>query len=68
MSKIYIIAEAGVNHNNKISLAYKLINIAKKLEQMRLSSKFLRLKTMFQKMPHWRNIKKKILIIKINFI
>ena len=28
--KIFIIAEAGVNHNNKISLAFRLINEAKK--------------------------------------
>ena len=28
--KVFIIAEAGVNHNNKINLAYKLVNAAKK--------------------------------------
>jgi len=27
---VFIIAEAGVNHNNKLSLAYKMIDIAKK--------------------------------------
>ncbi len=30
MQKIFVIAEAGVNHNNSISLAYRLINAAKK--------------------------------------
>lgn len=30
MTKTFIIAEAGVNHNGNIDLAYKLINIAKK--------------------------------------
>ena len=30
MKKIFIIAEAGVNHNGKISLAKKLISEAKK--------------------------------------
>lgn len=29
MNKIFIIAEAGVNHNGKIELAYKLIDVAK---------------------------------------
>jgi N,N'-diacetyllegionaminate synthase len=29
MAKTYIIAEAGVNHNGNIDLAYKLIDIAK---------------------------------------
>ena len=29
--KVYIIAEIGVNHNGKISIAKKLIKIAKKL-------------------------------------
>lgn len=29
MKKVYIIAEAGVNHNGKLDLAYKLIDIAK---------------------------------------
>ena len=29
MSKTIFIAEAGVNHNGKVSLAKKLINIAK---------------------------------------
>ena len=29
-NKIYIIAEAGVNHNGKISNALKLVNLAKK--------------------------------------
>tara|TARA_B100000886_G_C20401944_1_gene482989 strand:- start:466 stop:1479 length:1014 start_codon:yes stop_codon:yes gene_type:complete len=28
--KVFIIAEAGVNHNNKINLAYKLVDAAKK--------------------------------------
>ena len=29
MKKIFFIAEAGVNHNNKIKLAYRLIDAAK---------------------------------------
>jgi N-acetylneuraminate synthase len=29
MNKVFIIAEAGVNHNGKIELAYKLIDVAK---------------------------------------
>ena len=29
-NKVFIIAEAGVNHNNKINLAYKLVDAAKK--------------------------------------
>ena len=27
---VFVIAEAGVNHNNKLSLAYKMIDIASK--------------------------------------
>jgi sialic acid synthase SpsE len=30
ISKVSIIAEAGVNHNGSIELAYKLVNVAKK--------------------------------------
>ena len=30
MKKVVIIAEAGQNHNGKLSLAYKLVNVAKK--------------------------------------
>ena len=30
MSRTYIIAEAGPNHNGKIKLAYKLVDLAKK--------------------------------------
>ena len=30
MQKTFVIAEAGVNHNNSISLAYRLIDAAKK--------------------------------------
>ena len=30
MQKNFVIAEAGVNHNNSISLAYRLIDAAKK--------------------------------------
>ncbi|MFC2093007.1 N-acetylneuraminate synthase [Bacteroidota bacterium] len=29
MNKVFIIAEAGINHNGKIELAYKLIDVAK---------------------------------------
>ena len=29
MERVYIIAEAGVNHNGDINIAYKLIDIAK---------------------------------------
>jgi len=29
MSEVFIIAEAGVNHNGDIRLAYKLVNAAK---------------------------------------
>lgn len=29
-SSVFVIAEAGVNHNNKLSLAFKMIDIAKK--------------------------------------
>ena len=29
MSKVYIIAEAGVNHNGDFSLAKEMINVAK---------------------------------------
>ena len=32
--KILIIAEAGVNHNGEMRLAKKLIDIAKKVEQI----------------------------------
>ena len=31
MKKTFIIAEAGINHNGKISLAKKLVNLAKKV-------------------------------------
>ena len=30
MNKIYIIAEAGINHNGSLTKAFKLIDIAKK--------------------------------------
>ena len=30
MKKVFIIAEAGVNHNNKLSLAKRLVNVAKR--------------------------------------
>ena len=30
MKRVIVIAEAGQNHNGKLSLAYKLVNIAKK--------------------------------------
>ena len=30
MKSVVIIAEAGQNHNGKLSLAYKLVNVAKK--------------------------------------
>ena len=30
--KTYIIAEAGVNHNGRLNLAYNLINTAKKIK------------------------------------
>ena len=29
ISKVFIIAEAGVNHNGRLDLAYKLIDVAK---------------------------------------
>ena len=29
MKKVFIIAEAGVNHNGKMELAYKLVDAAK---------------------------------------
>ena len=29
-SKVFIIAEAGVNHNGRLGLAYQLIDVAKK--------------------------------------
>ena len=28
-SKVFVIAEAGVNHNGRLDLAYKLIDVAK---------------------------------------
>ena len=30
MNRVIIIAEAGVNHNGKLKLAYKLVDVAKK--------------------------------------
>ena len=30
MERVIIIAEAGQNHNGKLSLAYKLVDVAKK--------------------------------------
>ena len=30
MSKVFIIGEAGINHDGKVHIAKKLINIAKK--------------------------------------
>ena len=33
-NKVFIIAEAGVNHNGDINKAIKLVNIAKKPELM----------------------------------
>ena len=32
MNHVIIIAEAGVNHNGKLKLAYKLVDVAKKCE------------------------------------
>ena len=43
-NKTFIIAEAGVNHNGEIKLAYQLIDAAKKQARTQLSFKFLKLR------------------------
>ena len=43
-NKTFIIAEAGVNHNGKIKLAYQLLMQQRKLVQMQLNFKSLKLR------------------------
>ena len=54
--RCFIIAEAGVNHNGDIGLAYKLIDAAKEAGVDCIK---------FQKIQRWQVTKKKIYKIKI---
>ena len=47
--KVFIIAEAGVNHNGSLLVAKKLIKVASKIERMQLNFKLLLLRRKIQK-------------------
>ena len=47
-NKTYIIAEAGVNHNADIKLAFKLVDAAKSAGVMQLNFNFLNRGTSFK--------------------
>ena len=50
--KVFIIAEAGVNHNNKTRNALKLIDIAKKIGANAVKFQVFKLKIISKKMLH----------------
>ena len=55
-----IIAEAGVNHNGKIDLALKLVDIAAKSKADYIKFQTYYTEDLVQKKLVWQNIKKKI--------
>ena len=58
-NKTFIIAEAGCNHNGKISLALKLIMLLRAVVQMQLNFKYSALFRWYQNIPKRSLFKKK---------
>ena len=57
-NKTIIIAEAGVNHNGNMNLAYKLIDIAAESKADYIKFQTYSTDDLVQKKLEWQNIKK----------